>query len=945
MRISLFIIAAFGLASPAKADDAPVDFGKQIRPILNQHCVGCHGGIKEAGELSFIYREEALAVIVPGEPDDSDLIDRITTDDSEMRMPPVDEHPDGLEPHDIELLRLWITQGASWSGHWAFEKPERQKPPTLTDTGWPRQPVDHFILARLESEGIKTSAPAPAEQWLRRASLDLIGLPPSLQELDQFLNESIVDPKEAVERQVERLLNSPHFGERWAQMWLDLVRYSDTMGYEKDLPRTVWPYRDWLIRAFNEDLPFDQFTIKQIAGDLLPNSTADDLVATVCHRNTQTNTEGGTDDEEFRVAAVIDRVNTTWTVWHGLTFGCVQCHSHPYDPFRHEDYYRFMAFFNNTEDCDLKSEFPVFEYPENREDLPEAYRLRKELLRIRRQLNDEVKNLLLKDPTDWIKLTNPKLKTSQGGIRLDQDGHIRVTGTLPQNLKLSIEVPAVPTTAIRVQIFPETDAPDKRPERGAVITQMILTLIQANGEKRELTVNDVIADTLSGPFDPIEATRKSKSGFGGYPKLVRPRWAVFLLAEPLSPPADSTLQIAIRSSASTTGNQPTPVRRFTIETTGETRWSRLASSTARRAKWQRYRELDKSLKALLSVAVPVMVERPPENARKTRLFIRGNWIDQDALVESGTPSVLHAKDSKPKTRLDLAKWMVHPDNPLTARVFVNRVWAELFGIGIVETLGDFGSSGEQPVHPELLDDLAIRFQSELGWSLKSLLRELVLSATYRQDNRVTARQLEVDPRNRLLSRGPRTRLSAEMVRDQALSASGLLARTPFGPPVMPPQPDGVWSGSFTGSDRQWKTSDGKDLYRRAIYTYWKRTAPYPSFITFDAPAREVCSPRRIATNTPLQALVTLNDPVYVEAARALGQRMSKSGIANGYRAVILDQPDQATLGELEQLYEDALEELQSTSFSKNQTLGATPREAALTLTANVILNLDSAMTK
>ena len=964
----------FCIHADSRGAESPIDFGTQIRPILNRNCTGCHGSIKQAGDLSFIYREQALDAITPGKPEQSELIARITTSDPDDKMPPVDEHPEGLEPREIELLTNWVKQGAKWSDHWAFVKPQlADQLPPIKDAAWPRARHDHFILARLEAKNLGASPEANPAQWLRRASFDLTGLPPTPEEFREFLGgdkEKVrrgdnqtkalaenpvsssdflpVSPSpEFFDRAVEKLLASPHFGERWAQMWLDLVRYADTMGYENDLARTVWPYRDWLIRAFNDDMPFDQFTIKQIAGDLLPEKNIDNLVATICHRNSQTNVEGGTDDEQFRVAAVIDRINTTWTVWHGLTFGCVQCHSHPYDPFRHEDYYRFMSFFNNTEDCDINTEYPLLQYPKSNGHLNDVFALREEITTLRRELNEDGRQLAESGDIAWQKVENPELSTTRGKIWQAKDGRIRTGGTPAADMIIQVDFPARPVTALRASIFPQTEDPAKLPERGSVITKLTLTLIEKDGSEREIPLTDVVADTLSGPYDPIEATRAGAKGFGAYPKLFHRRWAVFPLEKPLDPPPGSKLRVSIQNSATTTGAQLTQVRRFAIETSGDPRWGEFTAAPRRKAKWQKYRELDKQMKEIPTVAIPVMAERPAESARETRLFVRGNWADKDELVSPGTPEILHAPKSKPASRLDLAEWLVDPENPLTARVFVNRVWAQLFGIGIVETLEDFGSSGELPSHPELLDDLAHRFQNEMNWSLKTLLRELVLSSTYRQDNRVSSQKLDADPRNRLLSRGPRTRLTAEMVRDQALTASGLLTRTQFGSPVMPPQPAGVWEGAFTGANknRKWIESEGSDRYRRALYTYWKRTAPYPSFVTFDAPAREVCSPRRISTNTPLQALVTLNDPVYLEASRALGRRMDKAGIAAGYLAVVLSKPDKATTDELTSLYKSALAELESNFDKESQSLGATPREAALTIVANAIYNLDVALTK
>lgn len=955
---TICLLATLFRVIPVDAEDE-IDFARDIQPILNAKCTGCHGGVKAAGGVSFIYENQVvnfegdsgMPVVTPGDLEESEMIYRITTSDEDERMPPPDDHPEGLEANEIELIKRWVKQGAKWSGHWAFTKPRAQERPTVKMGEWPKKRSDYFILSQLESEGLSPSRAADPPQWLRRASIDLTGLPPTLEELDTF-NQTVTNKGAdiAYQEAVDRLLASSHFGERWAQMWMDLVRYADTQGFEKDNGRTVWPYRDWLIRAFNDDLPYDQFTIKQIAGDLLPDRTVDDLVATVCHRNTQTNAEGGTDDEEFRVAAVIDRMSTTWTVWQGVTFGCVQCHSHPYDPIRHEEFYQFMSFFNNSEDADLNDDYPVLNYPKDHEQRQKAFDLYEQIASLRESLNEPGRVLGLDKDLVWETPEDLTLAANRGTIHLAKDGLIRTGGTADSDLVLEVSFPAKTVTSFRLRILPESDDPAKWPERGSVATQFWVTLKLPDGTEKRLPLTEVFADTLAGPYDPMDSLKAGGRGFGGYPKLFGPRWAVFVLKESLTPPEGAVFRVSIGNRASTTGNQMTPLRRFAIETNSDPRWAEIAAAPDRAANWKRHSKLLANQKAIPSVSIPVMVERPSAGARETRQFIRGNWIEKDKAVEAGTPGVFHPLPPGKADRVALANWLVHPDNALTSRIFVNRIWSHLFGIGIVETLEDMGSTGEQPSHPELLDDLAVRFQSEMGWSLKTLLRELVLSSAYRQDHGTTPELLEADPRNRLLARGPRTRLSAEMIRDQALTVSGLLSRKAYGPPVMPPQPAGIWAGAFGGG--KWENSTGEDRYRRAVYTYWKRTSPYPSFLTFDAPAREICSARRIATNTPLQPLITLNDPVFLECSKVLAKRMDEEGgeviadkMAKGYLLITLRQPDETVLAELTNLYRDVLAELKSDFTDDSKSLGATPHAAALTLTASALLNLDTVLTK
>ncbi len=951
-RLPLVAVVVFS-AAPLFAEPERVDFSSQIRPLLNKYCTSCHGGVKQASDLSFIYEQQVLdsGVIEPGNPQESELLNRITTTDSDLRMPPVDEHPEPLSQAEIELVTRWIEQGGDWDGHWAFQKPAPPDLPEVDDNSWANTALDHFVLAELESEGLHPTPESEPAEWLRRVSFDLIGLPPTKQELESFLEacESSPDNRLAVyQAEVDRLLASPHFGERWASMWLDLARYADSQGYEKDNHRHAWPFRDWVIAAFNADMPFDEFTLKQLAGDLLPEPTADDLIATLFHRNTQTNDEGGTDDEEFRVAAVIDRINTTWTVWMGTTFGCVQCHSHPYDPFRHEEFYQFMAMLNNTADHDLSNDYPTLTYPENKDkqELETAVALTRAHNELREQLNREGV-ALAEGCSDWTKLSPTEVSSSHGELEITDDHLVRVVGgTIPANSRYSVKAPATELCALRVEILPESDDPAKWPERGSVLSHIKLTLELGDGTSQPVEIHDVIADYLAGPFDPKDSLQENHQGFGGYPKLHGPRWAVFVLKQRLDPPVGAVLSIELQQKASTSGGQSIHLRRFGIASSADPVWSSYVASEDRRIQQEQLTSLAASQQKLKGTPIPIMQARSTDYSRPTRTFIRGNWQTRGDLVVAGVPETLHELHTENPGRTELAQWLVADNNPLTARVLANRIWAELFGIGLVETLEDFGSTGTPPSHPALLDHLAVQLQQEHAWHIKPFLRDVVLSSTYRQANRVTPELLKRDPRNRLLARGPRTRLTAEMVRDQALVTAGKLSPTIGGPSVMPPQPEGVWQAVYSGA--KWKAATDADRYRRALYTYWRRTSPYPSFMTFDSPSREVCSPRRIATNTPLQALVTLNDPVYVElsehlAARVMGEAESlpEDWIREAFLIVTQHQATEATLAELVALYEATRSEYEETV----DETAADHSRVAMTVVASAILNLDEALVK
>ena len=843
----------------SRAGGSEVDFNEDIRPILNENCVTCHGGVRQQAELSLLFRDDALQptesgkhAIVPGRSGKSELIRRVTHTDPDERMPA--EGP-ALSDKEIDLLKRWIDEGAAWESHWAYVAPETPDVPEVSNPAWPNNDIDRFVLARLDRENLRPSPEADCTVLRRRVSLDLTGLPPSPEETDAFC----ADPSDMrYEEAVDKLLASPRFGERWAGYWLDLARYADSNGYEKDTPRSIWKYRNWVIEAFNEDMPFDRFSTEQLAGDLLPDADTKQLIATAFHRNTMTNTEGGTDDEEFRVAAVMDRLNTTFEVWQGTTIGCVQCHGHPYDPFRGEEFYELLAFFNNTADVDRDDNEPkLYEFDERPE---EGRRLIAELEKLEQEIHEAV------NPDDFAAWT---------------------------------------------QRFEEYARDIDRPPffEGRTLNPPVIRTAQKEADRR--SPNDIfILRSLFIDMDPaFEAMRAERS------------------------------------------------------------------------------RLQKTVAELGALTTPIIRELPAATARTTHIFDRGNWLVHGEQVDPDVPDALPAfSEDAPRNRLGLAQWLFDPANPLTARVVTNRFWEQLFGAGIVETVEDFGTQGEPPTHPELLDALALQFSQDFEWSVKRLLKEIVTSATYRQSSHISPELLDVDPYNKLLARGPRFRLSAEQIRDQSLAVSGLLSDKMLGPSVFPPQPPGLWTNPY--SDLTWVTSEGEDRYRRALYTYWRRTVPYPSLLAFDAMSRELCTSRRIRTNSPLQSLVTLNDPVYVEAAVALARRMQDEGydtpedrLRQGYRLALQRDPPEEALQHLVTLYETALadyrqrpeaaaallhikenafagyEEMEQTDYgsepayavpnpaSPAMTGSASPEEGALAVAANAILNLDAFLTK
>jgi hypothetical protein len=1031
-------------ASSTSSSDRVV-FSRDIRPIFNQNCVACHGGVRQRNDVSFIYRDESLGVgksghrtIVPGNPDASELMVRLVANDPEERMP---YHAPVLSKQQIELIRRWIKQGAQWDNYWAFVAPKPQTLPVVQRANWSRQPLDRFILARLEREGLQPSPEADKAALLRRVSFDLTGLPPTAAEVQAFLADASPN---AYEKQVDRLLASLRYGERWSSMWLDLARYADTKGYEKDDSRSgVWPYRDWVIDAFNRNLPYDQFVVKQLGGDLLPNSTFEDRIATSFHRQTPNNDEGGTDDEEFRVVATMDRVATTWSVLNGVTMNCVQCHSHPYDPIRHADYYKSLAFFNTQRDADLDDDSPSLTVPKDKARYPEAAAIQKEmgdlihnieasdrqmvektkwrplpvqmavanevpaLEKILSQLNSSVEKMQ-RDKAQSAKAKADQLGDINASIkdvktRLDlarvsgpartfriQAGEVFTGAKVPPQsyyeLTADANLPAV--TAIRIEV-PPLDAGKAlhTPENGFIVDHIEAWLVQPGGEREKIDFRNFAQDSepnlRSAIFSNVEPDAKpgespSKtqeidpptSSFASPAKLFHTRWIVGVPAQPLQLPSGSRIEIAVEQTQEI-DSKPALIQRIRLSTSDDPSWTVQAQNPQRAQGIVLLQELYRKLAAIPSVQLPVMVEQQPYEHRATLEFERGNFLNKIGPdLAPDVPGIFpKLPDGAPRNRLTLAKWFFQPNQPLTARVAVNRFWQELFGTGIVETLENFGSVGEEPSHPELLDYLALHFQNDLHWNMKALLRELVISATYRQSAATTPQLIAKDPRNRLLARGPQQRLTAEMVRDQALLASGLLNTAMGGPPVMPPQPDGIWNSVY--NDEKWTDATGPDRYRRAVYTFVKRTSGYPSFLTFDASDRDTSLPRRIPTNTPLQALVTLNDPVYQEAARALGERVMRetahirSGAATSddilqlriryeARLVLSRDPTPSELPVLVSLYERALDPharrvnanlVVSKNSSGKAALISDHDLNALSAVASVLFNLDAALNR
>ena len=930
-----------------------IDFNRDIRPILTAHCTSCHGGVRQAGGISFIYEDLALDCVESGDPDNSYLIERVEDEDDESRMPPA-KHGPRLSSHDVALLRLWIEQGAKWGKHWAYELPKSPTAPEVSDQEWAQQPIDRFVLKQLDDHKVTPAPDESPERWLRRVSLDLIGLPPTLKQRDDFLANLKRDSNkhnagDAYEKVVDRLLDSKHFGERWGSVWFDQVRYADSRGQGEDSPREIWKYRDWVIKALNDDMPYDQFTIKQLAGDLLSNPTIEDHMATAVHRLTHTNEEGGTDDEEFRIAAVLDRVNTTWQTWQGTTFGCTQCHDHPYDPFAHDEYYKFAAYFNNTADCDLSDDWPNIEVPIAHEDYDRASALDKEIKRLRNLIWEQNWSAVSAESL-WTPLKISKAKASNK-VKLaiePQETHdqFHTVGTISSGTSIQIDMPVPKSmnqiTAVRVTgmpLDPQKALADS--EWGFVMSHIKGKITSPKrGDKkakdRKIEFKKVYADDPFPRHDPNESLKeKSKFGFSAYTRIHRARHAVLVLKKPISIARGDVLKLSINHRVTELAAFPLLTRRGQFAVCDDESLIQQSDGESIVALEKQLKELTDQRAKIKSTQLPVLVERAQHLSRPSHVFIRGLFLTKDKQVRPDVPNSLFPNQPSLENRLELARWMVSDDNPLTARVAVNRFWARMFGVGLVATEEDFGSTGEPPSHPELLDDLAIRFRDQYQWSVKKLLRELALSRTYRQSSKIRPEILEQDSNNRWLARGPRHSLPAETVRDQILAISGLLSDKMFGKPVYPPLPPGVWKARRG----KWKTPKpgSEDRYRRSVYTYIKRSVPFPMNAIFDAPSRDFCQPKRLRSNTPLQPLMLLNDSTAVESAAAFAKKMldhhedPEQQIAFGIELATCRKPFPDELERMETMYEAISTEADE--------------KVALQSVAAVILNLDEIITK
>jgi mono/diheme cytochrome c family protein len=1156
-RISLLIaswsLPLVALAEPGAAKPAKVDFRRDVLPVLSTRCFHCHGpdeGSREA-KLRLDVREDALKdrdgfqAIVPGNIKKSEMIVRITSDDEDEVMPPK-KHDRPLTAGEVDILKRWIESGADYELHWSFVKPKRAPLPEVSAGSNVRNAIDHFVAHALPAAGLSQSPEADRFTLLRRVSLDLTGLPPTPAELEAFAKDAAPD---AYERAVDRLLASTAYGEKWARMWLDLARFADSSGYGSDQVRmNMWPYRDWVISAFNRNVPYDRFSLEQLAGDLLPNATMEQVVATAFHRNTMTQNEGGTDDEEYRVAAVKDRVGTTMQTWMGLTANCAQCHTHKFDPISHKEYYQLFAIFNQTEDADRADESPKVPLVTKNEETQRAKiqaeitALEAKMKQASPQLEEEMHGweAQMAKPVNWQPLAVSEALTREGKLESQADGSLKAPAQLlaAEKYTLKATTPLRQVTAFRLEVLPEKEGGQVgRSPGNAVLTEFQVSVgpagngpvrgryvriehqpkawlqiaeVQAlkgaenaalKGKATQSTVShggspekaidgktdgvfdngsvihnaqddpspwwevdlgadepldklvvwnraevgeriigarvivldgkrrEVFSQTIDKKpkanveFEPAKGialnletatATYAQSGFGpegaldGKPKTGwafagatdRAHTAVFALSKPVDLGPDTALTITLRQDYGgqhnlarfrlTATDQAGPVRELP-----ENIRAILALEPSEREQKQReellaffgpmskaFAEVQKvidgkraELAKIKPVELPIMKEKPANAWRKSHVLAKGNFMAPTDEVKAGLPvsygPLPAVKGDEAVNRLTLARWILNPENPLTARVAVNRFWAQIFGVGLTETEEDFGTQGQFPSHPELLDWLAVAFQSPrnpdpaqlgFGWDVKALLKFIVTSHTYRQSSKVSDAAAQKDTRNRYLSHYPRRRLEAEAIRDQAMALSGLLSRKFGGPSVYPPQPDGLWSVAFNGGQDSYPTSKGEDRYRRGLYTFWRRIAPNPTMVTFDAPSREICTIRRVPTNTPLQAFVTLNDPVFVECAQALARRVQREakGDVNARLKwalqLVLGRPAlDAHVAALKELYDaELLVYRQNAEAAKQLATGvelplpanADPAElAAWTVVANVLLNLDGVLMK
>ena len=990
------------LGAVAPAAQAAVDFGQQVLPVLRRACLECHGSEAAKGGLRLDARASALGeaghpgVVVPGQPEASELLRRVRLPRADKEAMPRRGAP--LTAAEIETLRVWIAEGAAWpeqvaeKKHWAYEKPVKAAPPEVREAGAAWNEIDRFVQGRLEPAGLKPAPPAEPAVLARRLHLALTGLPPTPAQVEAFEKDAATGLHAAVERLADELLQSPEFGVRWARPWLDLARYADSHGFQRDDLREIWGFRDWVVNALNADMPFDQFTVEQVAGDLLPGATRDQMVATGFHRCTPTNVEAGTEPEESRIHQVLDRVNTTGAVWLGTTLECAQCHHHKYDPFSQEDYYRLVAYFNNTEKEAERANPKVpgsiafkgtpFEMadtpsPERRELEQAKQRIEAQMAALQaggagfeawlQRMREELAEPLAQHPLTVVEFV------SEGGAEHEKqaDDSVLVKGKVPDKdvYRLVLKGRELrKVTGFQVEALTSESLPGKGPGRGsAERPNFVLNTFEArvrpadanDDAGRRLAFTSATASFAQARFDAAGAIDEDpETAWAINPQFGKDHWARFELESPLSLGPDEEVVVTL---AQQHGGGRTLGRVRISAITGSLDAAALPEALAALVRRPRHnaemlaqlREhyeltmpglgamkrqkaaLDKKLAALKAPTTEVMRELP--QPRMTAVFKRGVYTDPTTPVTPGTPAVLPRVEG-PANRLGLARWLVSPENPLTARVTVNRWWAELFGQGLVATVEDFGIKGAPPTHPELLDWLAVTLMED-GWSMKRLLRRVVTSATFCQAATVTPALLERDPGNALLARGPRLRLDAEGIRDNALAIAGLLSTAKGGPPIYPPQPEGLWK-KVGGQQYAYVVSEGERKFRRGLYVVLKRGAPYPSFVNFDASARMACVVKRSQSNTPLQALTLLNDPVYVEAARAFAQRVlreqagaeEEARLRHAFRLAVARAPEKRELAVLAELL-------------KAQRAEGRDEAAAWEAVATALLNLDECITR
>lgn len=1012
---TLAILSAIALAASAPAADPPVDFAKDVLPVLQKSCFECHGAKKQRGSLRLDSRAAALAAIVPGKAEASELLRRVALPkDHKDVMPPRGET---LSRAQVESLRAWIDAGAKWPDatkegtHWAYVKPQHPPAPAFAKDStarFVRNPIDAFVLKRLERERLSPSPEAAKEVLLRRLSLDLIGLPPTSAEVEAFVQDASPD---AYEKQVDRLLASPQFGVKWARSWLDAARYADSHGFQRDDFRDLWPYRDWVVDALNSDLSFDRFTVEQLAGDLLPKPTRDQLVATGFNRSAPTNVEAGSEPEETRVNQVFDRVNTLGTVWLGTTLECCQCHDHKYDPFTAKDYYRLFAFFNSTEVEAERTDPKVpgsiaFRGPtltlEHGPVDAEKKRLQELIARERKVIAGRAEALARPDASWETKLLKRAAESprehpldvvefrSLNGSTYEvlSDKSVLLTGKAPDKdtYTVTTKTKLSGISAIKLEALTHPSLPGTGPGRGdAKRANFVLNTFSAavsdkKGKQRPLEFTKATADFSQANFDVRGAIDDdAQTAWAVAPKFQTPHHAVFVLAAPIESDRETVLTFRLVQNF---GAARTIGRLRLSAITGDPGAAALPSEViaavkvpakdrnAAQVKAIRDHRLSEDKiaveaeKAITQLQATIAQLKPPTTLimkelpkpRLTHVLERGDYRTPGEKVSPGTPAILPPLKAA-RNRLDLAEWLVSPENPLTARVTVNRLWGELFGQGLVQTPEDFGIKGERPTHPELLDWLAVEFRE--SWSMKQLIRTIVTSGTYRQSARVSSELLSRDDRNLLLARGPRFRLSAEGIRDNALAIAGLISLKQGGSPVRPYQPDGVWV-KVGGQRYEYVVSTGEDQYRRGLYVVLKRAAPYPSFMNFDATNRMACRVKRSRSNTPLQALTLLNDPVYVEAAKAFARRvlLEQAGspadrLDYAFRVAVARRPKPAETAILKELFEAELDAMKKNPAQAKELVGTfalppkvSPAEfAAWYAVCTAILNLDETITK